>query len=79
VKGKCSGYIIDHIKPLALGSSGSSDNMQWQTRQKPRLKASGREKAVNRQLEEFFGVLKFDCLLYMGIRFVVDIKSYWKE
>lgn len=30
-KGKCDGYIIDHIKPLACGGADSPENMQWQT------------------------------------------------
>lgn len=30
-KGRCEGYIIDHIKPLACGGLDSPKNMQWQT------------------------------------------------
>ena len=30
-RGKCPGYIIDHIKALACGGPDSPDNMQWQT------------------------------------------------
>ena len=30
-KGRCEGYKIDHIKPLACGGLDSPKNMQWQT------------------------------------------------
>ena len=30
-KGRCEGYVIDHIKPLACGGLDSPKNMQWQT------------------------------------------------
>lgn len=30
-KGKCPGYVIDHIKPLACNGIDSPNNMQWQT------------------------------------------------
>jgi hypothetical protein len=29
--GKCPGYVIDHVKPLACGGADSPSNMQWQT------------------------------------------------
>jgi hypothetical protein len=29
--GTCSGYVIDHINPLACGGADSPENMQWQT------------------------------------------------
>jgi hypothetical protein len=29
--GKCPGYVVDHIKPLASGGLDDSSNMQWQT------------------------------------------------
>lgn len=31
IKGKCPGYVIDHIIALKRGGSDSPDNMQWQT------------------------------------------------
>lgn len=30
-KGRCPGYIIDHVKPLACGGADAPENMQWQT------------------------------------------------
>jgi hypothetical protein len=30
-RGKCPGYIIDHIKPLCAGGPDRWSNMQWQT------------------------------------------------
>lgn len=30
-KGKCDGYVIDHIKPLACGGADAPYNMQWQS------------------------------------------------
>ena len=29
--GKCPGYVIDHVKPLACGGADDPTNMQWQT------------------------------------------------
>jgi hypothetical protein len=29
--GKCPGYVIDHVKPLACGGVDDPSNMQWQT------------------------------------------------
>jgi hypothetical protein len=29
--GKCPGYVIDHMKPLACGGDDKPRNMQWQT------------------------------------------------
>lgn len=29
--GACSGYVVDHIKPLAKGGQDDPSNMQWQT------------------------------------------------
>jgi hypothetical protein len=29
--GKCPGYVIDHVKPLAYGGADDPSNMQWQT------------------------------------------------
>jgi hypothetical protein len=33
-----SGYVIDHIKPLACGGADAPSNMQWQTVQAAKLK-----------------------------------------
>ena len=30
-KGRCPGWVIDHVKPLACGGLDSPKNMQWQT------------------------------------------------
>lgn len=30
-RGKCPGYIIDHITPLCAGGPDTPGNMQWQT------------------------------------------------
>ena len=29
--GRCAGYLIDHIVPLACGGPDEPENMQWQT------------------------------------------------
>lgn len=36
--GKCEGYIIDHIRPLACGGADSPENMQWQTEEDSKAK-----------------------------------------
>lgn len=30
-RGKCPGYVIDHVKALACGGPDDPSNMQWQT------------------------------------------------
>jgi len=30
-KGKCLGYVVDHVIPLCAGGPDSPANMQWQT------------------------------------------------
>lgn len=31
VKGRCPGYVVDHIEPLCAGGPDHPSNMQWQT------------------------------------------------
>jgi hypothetical protein len=31
IRGKCPGYVIDHITPLCAGGADRWSNMQWQT------------------------------------------------
>ena len=37
-KGRCEGYIIDHIIPLACGGADSPENMQWQSQEESKAK-----------------------------------------
>ena len=37
-KGRCDGYVIGHVIPLACGGLDSPKNMQWQTMQEARAK-----------------------------------------
>lgn len=37
-KGKCPGYVIDHIIALKRGGADSPDNMQWQTTEEAKAK-----------------------------------------
>src|SRR4051812_5589100 len=30
-RGRCPGYVIDHIRPLICGGEDAPENMQWQT------------------------------------------------
>ena len=37
-KGRCEGYIIDHVIPLKRGGADSPENMQWQTIEESKAK-----------------------------------------
>jgi hypothetical protein len=37
-KGRCPGYVVDHIKPLCAGGPDTPSNMQWQTVRQARQK-----------------------------------------
>jgi len=37
-KGKCPGYVVDHVIPLCAGGPDSPANMQWQTVQDAKAK-----------------------------------------
>ena len=37
-RGKCPGYIVDHIEPLCARGADRPDNMQWQTAHEAKLK-----------------------------------------
>jgi hypothetical protein len=30
-RGRCPGYIVDHVRPLECGGADAPSNMQWQT------------------------------------------------
>src|SRR5476651_406645 len=36
--GACSGYVIDHVKPLKRGGADEPSNMQWQTKEAAKQK-----------------------------------------
>src|SRR5262245_17566056 len=38
MSGKCPGYVIDHVNPLACGGADDSSNMQWQTKEAAKAK-----------------------------------------
>jgi hypothetical protein len=37
-KGRCPGYVVDHVKPLCAGGADRPSNMQWQTREEAKNK-----------------------------------------
>jgi hypothetical protein len=37
-KGRCPGYVVDHIKPLCAGGADHPSNMQWQTLEQAKKK-----------------------------------------
>ena len=38
LKGRCPGYVVDHVKALACGGLDKPFNMQWQTIQEAKAK-----------------------------------------
>lgn len=47
-KGKCCGYVIDHVMPLACGGAESPSNMQWQTQADTKPKDEWERKACGK-------------------------------
>lgn len=37
-RGRCDGYVIDHVVPLKRGGADSPSNMQWQTIEESKAK-----------------------------------------
>jgi len=37
-KGRCPGYVVDHVTPLCAGGADRPSNMQWQTVQQAKKK-----------------------------------------
>lgn len=37
-RGRCPGYVIDHIRPLCAGGPDTAANMQWQTLAEAKVK-----------------------------------------
>lgn len=46
--GACSGYVIDHVTPLACGGEDAPANMQWQTAAEGKAKDAWERKACGR-------------------------------
>ena len=47
-KGRCPGYVIDHVVPLACGGADAPSNMQWQTKADAEAKDKWERKACGR-------------------------------
>jgi len=47
-RGRCQGYVVDHIKPLCAGGADRPSNMQWQTREEAKLKDREERKICGR-------------------------------
>lgn len=47
-KGRCPGYIVDHIKALACGGADEPYNMQWQTVRDAKFKDKYERKGCRR-------------------------------
>lgn len=48
-KGRCPGYVVDHIKPLCAGGSDKPSNMQWQTTAESNKKKDQLEREQSRR------------------------------
>jgi hypothetical protein len=46
--GKCPGYVIDHVTPLACGGADHPANMQWQTVSDAKAKDKWERKVCHR-------------------------------
>lgn len=50
-KGKCPGYVVDHVKALACGGADKRYNMQWQTVQEAKAKDKWERLGCSRPLK----------------------------
>lgn len=49
-RGRCPGWIVDHVKPLCAGGSDRPENMQWQTVQDAKVKDRLERRGCRRRL-----------------------------
>jgi hypothetical protein len=47
-RGRCPGYVVDHVRALACGGADDSTNMQWQTVEDARAKDRWERRACGR-------------------------------
>src|SRR5882762_8208262 len=47
-RGRCPGYVVDHIKPLCAGGADHWSNMQWQTVAEAKIKDREERKLCHR-------------------------------
>src|SRR5437773_495553 len=48
-RGRCPGYVVDHIKPLCAGGADHWSNMQWQTVAEAKVKDREERRMCNRR------------------------------
>ena len=48
-RGRCPGYVIDHVKPLCAGGRDHPSNMQWQTREEAKIKDQEERRLCSRK------------------------------
>jgi hypothetical protein len=44
-RGRCPGYVVDHIVPLCAGGADAASNLQWQDRRESHVK-DGQERRL---------------------------------
>ena len=47
-RGKCPGYVVDHVNPLVCGGADAPSNMHWQTQNNAKAKDKWERKACGR-------------------------------
>jgi hypothetical protein len=52
IRGKCPGYVIDHIRPLCAGGADRWSNMQWQTIEQAKVKDREERKLCAQQRQK---------------------------
>lgn len=51
-RGKCPGWVVDHVVPLCAGGPDKAANMQWQPAEEAKIKDREERKLCNSRIQQ---------------------------